>query len=71
MADAKITARDGDMLDYLCWKHYGSSSGYVEFILEHRSNYRLSDLPELLSAGTVVNMPEHTVQLAPLKLWDD
>ena len=71
MADAKWIAKDGDMLDYICWKYYGSSSGYVENALESPKNYRLCDEPEILDAGTEVTLPEFTVVAPALTLWDD
>ncbi len=27
-------AKENDMLDYICWKHYGFTSGAVEIVLE-------------------------------------
>ena len=71
MADAQWTAKDGDMIDYICWKHYGSSSVYVEKVLESPKNYRLCDEPEVLSAGKEVILEDHVVVQPPIKLWDD
>lgn len=35
--DRYIT-KDGDMLDAICWRHYGRTRGVVEQVLE--ANYR-------------------------------
>lgn len=71
MADAIYTTRPGDMLDYICWKHYGSSSGYVEAILEHARNYRLSDQPDILPGEVNIFLPEIRLkEPQPIRLWD-
>lgn len=67
----KIAALQGDTLDALCWRHYGSTAGTVEAVLE--ANPDLAELGVVLPMGTVVNMPkfdsiESTKQL--LQLFD-
>lgn len=58
MAEATITSKDGDMIDFLVWKHYGKQSSYVEAVLDSAKNWRLSYQPEELNAGTKVVMPQ-------------
>ncbi len=64
----------GDMLDYICWKYYGSSgvsqSPYVEKVLEWSGNYRLSDYPEVLPPSVVIELPAFTVDKPLVRLWD-
>jgi phage tail protein X len=46
------TAKENDMLDWICWKHYGSTA-VLEQVLA--ANPTLTD--EKLPAGIVVNLP--------------
>ncbi|WP_207888553.1 tail protein X, partial [Pseudomonas sp. 30_B] len=39
-----------------CWRHYGSTAGTVEAVLE--ANPGLAELGVVLPMGTVVEMPE-------------
>ena len=60
----------GDMVDYIAWKHYGTTDrGVVEKLLE--ANKGLSDYGPLLPAGVLVNLPEiNTTQaVRGVKLW--
>ncbi|UWX70347.1 tail protein X [Burkholderia gladioli] len=52
----KLTALQGDTLDALCWRHYGSTAGTVEAVLD--ANPGLAELGAILPLGTVVDMPE-------------
>lgn len=71
MPDITYTTKPEDMLDYICWKHYGSSSGFVEAVLEYEKNYRLADQPELLPGELTIYLPEVRVeQKEPIRLWD-
>jgi len=62
--------RDGDTLDWICWKHYGRQSGAVEAVLE--ANPGLADKGPVLSAGELIQLPD----LSPastaevIRLWD-
>lgn len=53
---ATYKTRDGDTLDYICWKHYGRQSEAVETVLE--ANRHLADKGPVLSAGVVIELPE-------------
>lgn len=48
--------KDGDTLDWVCWKYYGTMSGAVEAVLE--ANPRLADYGPVLPAGVLVSLPE-------------
>ena len=62
--------REGEMLDEICWRHYGSSAGYVERVLE--ANYRLEEQPLVLPAGLIITLPEIVVEpiATTIRLWD-
>ncbi|ACS80172.1 tail protein X [Maridesulfovibrio salexigens] len=49
------TTKDGDMLDHICWKHYGTESAVPE-VLE--ANPGLVDLGAVLEAGVEIILPE-------------
>lgn len=54
-----VVSQQGDMLDYLVWKHYGRQDGRrVEQVLDHARNYHLPDRSEILPLGTKVYMPD-------------
>ena len=48
--------KDGDVLDAICWKYYGSTSGAVEKVLE--ANRHLAELGAILSAGVKIVLPD-------------
>lgn len=61
---------DGDVLDLVCWRHYGRTD-VVEAVLD--TNPGLADLGPVYSAGVSVILPD----LAPepvvqdvVRLWD-
>lgn len=47
--------RENEMLDYICWKHYGYSGGAVELVLE--SNPGLAEHGSFLPAGLKIKLP--------------
>jgi phage tail protein X len=51
----KIAALQGETIDALCWRHYGSTNGTVEAVLE--ANPGLADDGVMLPMGTIVEMP--------------
>lgn len=65
----QIIALQGDTVDQLCYRHYGSTQGVTEAVLE--ANPHLCDTP-FLSAGHVVYLPELTppTQQEMVQLWD-
>ena len=62
-------AKDGDILDYVCWKHYGNIAGVTEKVLE--LNRHLEDADAVLKAGTEIILPEITIQKQDqiVRLW--
>ncbi len=47
---------EGDVLDYIVWKHYGrQDERLVEYVLDY--NYGLGELQALLPAGLVILLP--------------
>ena len=62
--------REGDVLDWICWKHYKKQSGAVEAVLA--ANNGLADFGDILPAGLEIILPElslpKTDQL--VRLWD-
>lgn len=65
------TTKDGDTLDYVCWRYYGRSSGAVEAVLE--ANRDLAERGVVLPAGVVIALPEIVEEdTAPklTRLWE-
>ncbi|XMA30466.1 tail protein X [Wolbachia endosymbiont of Tetranychus urticae] len=62
-------AKENDILDYICWKHYGFTSGAVEIVLEE--NPGLSEYGSFLPAGLKIKLPiiEKPLQKSILKIW--
>nr|WP_264688486.1 tail protein X [Wolbachia endosymbiont (group A) of Sympetrum striolatum] len=48
--------KDKEMLDYICWRHYGYSSGAVEVVLE--KNPGLAEYGSFLPAGLKIKLPK-------------
>ncbi len=66
----QVTAREGDMLDQLVWRHRGRTAGLVEQTLE--LNPGLSVHGPILPAGTIVTLPAASEALPTretVKLW--
>lgn len=70
--DAIVVAREGDMIDYLVWRHYGRLD-VLPLVLQHnRALARLSARDMLrLPQGTPVRMPAlvDEPQLRLVRLW--
>ena len=63
------TTIDGDVIDQICWRHYGAVAGYVEKVVE--ANPHLNSQPVILPAGVRISLPVVTVEPVMLKrLWD-
>lgn len=68
---AEYTTREGDVLDAICWEHYGRTDGVVEAVLE--ANPGLASLQVSLPVGTVITLPDlpkPPVDGVVVKLWD-
>jgi phage tail protein X len=62
------TTKDGDVLDWICWKHYGTAT-VLEQVLD--ANPTLTD--EKLPAGIVVKLPyipSIKSKKQEIKLWN-
>ena len=61
--------KDGDVLDAICWKYYGSTSGTVEKVLE--ANRHLAELGSIFTAGVKIILPDLTgeEETESVKLW--
>ena len=62
--------REGDVLDWICWKHYGTQKGVAEAVLN--ANHGLADLGDVLPAGVKILLPELALPKAEqvIRLWD-
>lgn len=62
--------KEHDMLDWICWKHYGFQSGAVEIVLT--ANPELAAWGSVLPAGLLITLPEIKKATAKptIKLWD-
>lgn len=66
-----IITKDGDTVDYLCWRHYGSTTNrVVEAVLQ--ANAGLADRGPILPAGVAVQLPviEAPDETRGVQLWD-
>lgn len=62
--------KDGDVVDWICWRHYGFTSGAVEIVLQE--NPFLAKYDDFLPSGLLVNLPEieKSNSAKTVKLWD-
>ncbi len=51
-----IITTDGDVLDEICWHHYGRHAGTVEAVLD--ANRELSNLDPILPEGLAIELPD-------------
>jgi phage tail protein X len=69
---AKYTTRQGDTVDYICWRYYGTErGGTTEAVLE--ANPGLAQRGPVLPAGLVITLPAITLPGKTAKLvelWD-
>lgn len=74
MSDATYRTRDGDMLDYICWKHYGHSTGSIEQTVEQtlERNPGLASLGPVYHENILIILPEITKPVAAptIRIWD-
>ena len=59
-----------DMIDLICWKHYGYTPGAVEAVLE--ANHELASQPPVLPSGLEIILPDlgPPPSPKPVRLWD-
>ena len=67
----RIYTADGDVLDEICWKHYGREDA-VPAVL--RANPGLAAQPPILTAGIVIELPDlapaAATEAPAVRLWD-
>ncbi|MGY1952493.1 tail protein X [Pseudomonas pergaminensis] len=60
---------DGDLLDTLCYQHYGHLNGTVEAVLA--ANRLLADEPQPLRTGLLIEFPDLPEPVGEqVQLWD-
>ncbi len=61
---------EGETVDLICWRAFGTTRGLTEALLE--ANPGLADKGAFLPVGTLVTLPEKAAaQVArPIRLWD-
>lgn len=68
----QVTARQGDTLDLLCWRHLGATRGVVEVALN--LNRGIADAGAILAEGATVILPDAPPPAATaidvVRLWD-
>ncbi len=65
------TTRDGDTVDYIAWRYFGSTSSKVtEAVLAQ--NVGLADHGPILPSGLVITLPDVVTPAMTqgLRLWD-
>jgi len=63
--------KDGDVLDWICWRHYGSTApATTEAVLD--ANYGLAEKGPVFKAGIEIELPalDTTSEIAIVNLWD-
>lgn len=65
----KYLTGDGDVLDAICYKHYGRESAVIDVMA---ANPGLADAGTVLTAGIIIELPDlpETVQNTNITLWD-
>ncbi len=65
------TTHQGDVLDWICWQHYGHERGTTEAVL--RANPGLARQPVILPDGVMITLPDIVVpkpEQRTIQLWD-
>ena len=61
-------SKEGDMLDWICWRHYGRQSTAVEEVLE--ANPGLADQGAMIAAGQLITLPDlDEPELDIVRIW--
>ena len=69
--ETQYRTRQGDLLDWLCWRHYGRIGGALEQVLA--ANPNLAAQGPVLPAGLSIRLPSldrETSAATVLRLWD-
>jgi phage tail protein X len=64
------TTKENEVLDWICWKHYGFQSGAIEIVLE--VNTHIAENGSFLPSGILLKLPliEKPTLKPIVKLWD-
>ena len=68
---SKYVTKDGDTVDWICWRHYGNTlAATTEAVLD--ANYGLAAQGPVFVAGVEIVLPELTKvsEIQTVKLWD-
>jgi len=69
MTDSVYISRQGEMVDWICWRFYGRQAVAVEAVLA--ANEGLADYGAVLPEGVAIRMPRLSVPSLPIvRLWD-
>lgn len=63
------TSKEHEMIDLICWNHYGFTEGVVELVLE--SNPGLAEYGSFLPVGLKIKLPkiQQPLKKSTLKIW--
>lgn len=70
MMALKYRTKDGDTVDWICWRRYGRiTQGLVEKVLAE--NHGLADHGPILPAGILIHLPEiqQPATTSRVRLW--
>ncbi len=62
---ARYVTVDGDVLDHICWRHYGQEWTVTEVVLS--ANPGLADHGAGLPAGIVIHLPAFATPATPVR----
>lgn len=68
---AEYRTQDGDVLDAICARHYGTEHGTTELVLQ--TNPGLADQPVALPSGLLITLPDLAkpgTTAQTVNLWD-
>ncbi|MBD0392035.1 tail protein X [Wolbachia endosymbiont of Pentalonia nigronervosa] len=62
--------KEGEMIDLICWRHYGATGGVVEVVLE--ANPGLAEYSGSLPSGLKIKLPiiKEPLKKSVLKVWE-
>jgi phage tail protein X len=62
--------KENDVIDWICWKHYGFTNVVVEEVL--KANPEVAKYDDFLPEGLVIKLPQISKEksIKQVKLWD-
>lgn len=66
----RYRTKQGDTLDWICWRFYGNRTGAVELVLKH--NPKLGKESAVLPSGLEITLPDFPAgeRSGGINLWD-